>query len=61
MQLQGWNAALSSAEVLEGKLISDKKHQITLAAAAGDAFGSAEQPTPLSRGIIPPTLTPSPP
>lgn len=38
------NAALGRAEVLEGKVMSDKEHQITLP-AAGDAFGSLLNPS----------------
>lgn len=44
MLLQGWNPALGRAEVLEGKVMSDKEHQITLP-AAGDAFGSLLNPS----------------
>lgn len=64
MLLQGCNAALHSAEVLEGKAMSDKEQQITLP-AAGDALGSllrSQHPSPmgspLSSVSFPPSLTP---
>lgn len=38
--------------------MSDKEQQKTFASSTGDAFGSAEQPTPLSHGIIPQQCVP---
>lgn len=50
MLLQGCNAALSSAEISEGKVMNDKEHQTTLA-AAGDASGSVLNPSPMGSSL----------